>query len=732
MQKQKTAVSSGVAFVRHKHCKTGRQMQSSFVAKGALFGALMACHSAWAQEATGVSGDKVLPMVVIEGSQYPTREETGYKAEGTRVGKTKQNPKDIPQAVTVITEQLMHDRNAATLREALRNVAGVTFNAGEGGRIGDNITLRGYSAVSDLYLDNMRDAAQYNRDTFNLEQIDVLKGSSSMLFGRGSTGGVINQVSKTAKPIEMSEVNLTGGSNDYRRVTADLNTPITDKVAFRLNFMNLDAGSYRKGADFKSTGIAPTFSIGAGTENELNFSYYYLNTNNTPDYGVPYFKGKPIDVPLNRWYGLSTDYEKNLTQIWTGDYKKTFENGATWKTTVRHAQYDRDLRAVAPRLAGGVTSVSDSTVLNRQRQARGAKEETTAVQSDFAHNFKLFQLDNELLAGVEYLSEQATRWNNTSSIANPSTTVGNPTQPTLPANFGSSFYRVFQGKYTGGTYSAYIQDTLRIAPKWKMMAGLRYDKLDADYVNASNRDWNRTDKEFSNRFGLIYEPSDNSTVYVSYSTGFNPSAELYQLDTKGSNIPPEKTRNMEVGAKWNLLNNRLSTRVSLSRSEKTNERNTDLANPDIALLSGKRHTDALELEANGRITNDWEVFANYAYMKAKVDVGVGQSAGYTGKVPPNTPRSTASVWSTYHITPKFKVGTGVEYVGSRYATDDNATEIDAYTRVDALAEYSFNQHVALKLNIFNLFNKGYYEGIYRGHVLPGTDRAGQLTLTFKF
>ena len=232
----------------------------------------MASHSAWAQtsDASVSNNAEVLPTVVIEGNQYKTREQVGYKAEKTRVGKTQQDPKDIPQAVTVVTEQLMHEKNATTLREALRNVAGVTFNAGEGGRIGDNITLRGYSAVSDLYLDNMRDVAQYNRDTFNLEQLDVLKGSSSMLFGRGSTGGVINQVSKTAKPVAMSEVNLTGGTNDYRRVTADINTPINDKVAFRLNFMNLDAKSYRTGVDQKSTGVAPTLTIGEGTEDEVN------------------------------------------------------------------------------------------------------------------------------------------------------------------------------------------------------------------------------------------------------------------------------------------------------------------------------------------------------------------------------------------------------------------------------------------------------------------------------
>ena len=701
---------------------------------GVALSLLMTSHSAWAQTPAESTATERLPTVVIEGEGNKTREQVGYKAEKTRVGKTAQDPKDIPQAVTVVTQQLMHEKNATTLREALRNVAGVTFNAGEGGRIGDNITLRGYSAVSDLYLDNMRDVAQYNRDTFNLEQVDVLKGSSSMLFGRGSTGGVINQVSKTAKPVAMHEVNVTGGSNDYRRVTADLNTPITDNVAFRLNFMNLDAKSFRTGVDQKSTGVAPTLSIGAGTDDEWNLSYYYLNTDNTPDFGVPYFQNAPLNVPIERFYGMANaDYEQNKTGIATASYQKMFSNGATWKTTVRHAEYDRSLRGTAPRLAQGTSVITDSTVINRSRQSRGATEKTLGLQSDFNHAFDTGSVRHELIAGVEVLNEKATRWNNVSSIANPATTVaGGDLYPTLPANFNDSFTQAFQGAYKGNTYSAYVQDVMQFAPKWKFMAGLRYDRMSADYTNAQNLSYNRTDKEFSSRFGLIYAPNDAGMVYASYSTGFNPSAELYQLDPRGTNTPPEKTRNIELGTKWNLLDNRLAVRASLSRSEKTNERNTDLAEPDIYLLSGKRHTDAFELEASGRLTDKWELYANYAHMRAKIDQGVGTSAANVGNTPANTPKNTFSVWTTYKVMPDLKLGLGVEGVSSRFTADTNTTKIDGYRRVDAMIEYNFNKNLTAKLNVFNLLNKRYYEGIYRGHVVPGTSRAAQLNLTMKF
>lgn len=203
-----------------------------------------------------------------------------------------------------------------------------------------------------------------------------------MLFGRGSTGGVINQVSKTAQPVDSNEITVTGGSNSYKRATVDLNKAITDNVAFRLNAMDTKTTSERSGATSKRYGIAPTLTIGAGTQDEVNLSYY-LNENNVPDYGVPYVKGadgisRPLNVSTNRFYGLSNaDYERNQTGIATASYTHLFSNDSSIKTTVRDAHYSRDLRATAPRFADRnilESAVTDSTVINRQRQARGAKE----------------------------------------------------------------------------------------------------------------------------------------------------------------------------------------------------------------------------------------------------------------------------------------------------------------------------------------------------------------------
>jgi catecholate siderophore receptor len=676
--------------------------------------------------------DTTLPAVTVKDKR--DREEKGYQGDKTRVGKTPQLTKDIPQSVTIVSEQLIRERNADTFKEALRNVAGITFNAGEGGRIGDNITLRGYSAVGDLFLDGIRDIAQYNRETFNLEQIDILRGSASMLFGRGSTGGVINQVSKKARPVDSSEIAVTAGSFNYKRLTADLNKVINNDLSFRLNLMDTQTDTFRNDVTQKRWGVAPTLTWGAGTADEVTLAYYYLRDNNIPDYGVPYFNGRPLDVPIERFYGMSNaDYEKNQTGIATASYTHLFDNDTSVRAIVRKADYDRDLRAVAPRLIGSPAVVTDATGVNRQRQARGGAEHTLGAQVDFATKLKAAGMTHEVLVGAEYLEEKASRFSNTSALTNPTTTVGSDnTTPVLPANFDVSFNRTAYNSYTGHTASVYGQDTIEFLPKWKLLLGTRFDSMKADYARpAPAGPLSRGDDVWSYRGGLMYQPTKLSTYYVSYGSSFNPSAEAYQLDNRTANTPPEKSRNLELGAKWELLDGDMSVRTALFRSEKTNERNTDVASPDIAVLSGRRHTDGIEFESVGRISQQWEVFGNIALLRAKVDEASADQAGTKGKEPVNTPDYTYSVWTTYKLPGGWKVGGGLEGVGARFANATNTITVPGYKRVDALLEYAVKAY-AVKLNVFNLFNEKYYEGIYTGHVMPGTPRALQVTLTTKF
>jgi len=745
--------------------RPSRQHKHTSLGLGAMLCGMTLGSTLMAQAEDAIPSPTLETIHVTADRETPA--ESSYQGGTTQIGKLNQLPKDIPQSVSVITSKLMEDRNADTFREALRNVAGLTFNAGEGGRIGDNITIRGYSAVGDLYLDGMRDSAQYNRETFNLEQIDVLRGSSSMLFGRGSTGGVINQVSKEALLTDRHIINTTQGEYQYHRYTADLNQQLGETAAVRLNLMDTDTNSFRDKVHQERSGYAPTFSFGISTDNQFTLSHYHLEDDNIPDYGVPYFDpdgalvgtvvATPFDVDVSTYYGMSNvDYETNDTDITTFTYTHLFDKNTELTTRLRYADYERDLWAVAPRLitlpAAGTPAApiteSNITGVRRGHQGRGSNENTLTSQTDLITHFEFLNFQHELLLGNEMLKEEMDRWNNQTRnssgvvINNPDADAWNPyATPVLPAGYLEGIRREAFNYYDGKTYAFYFQDIVGLTDQWKILLGSRWDHFQTDYdrfvaatiippVPEHREKLERKDVVTSWRTGIMYQPSDQATYYISRGSSFNPSAELYQLDPRSENTPPEKSLNTEIGAKWELFDGELSLRTSLSRSTKLNERNTDLANPNVYLLSGKRHTDAIEVEATGHLTQHWEIFTAVAYMEGDIDEASVQQANTKGKEPINTPHYTFSLWNTYNLGKGWRLGAGVDGAGDRFSSATNTTLVPSYARWDSMLSYQEKKYL-VKLNVLNMFDKEYYEGVYTGHVQPGQTRTTQLTLEYK-
>ncbi len=772
---------------------------------------LMALSSTAGAEDKAPVADGPVPLLpevqVREDLDRPNSPNRGYQSGIVTSAKTKQLAKDIPQAITTVTEQLMLDSNADTMKNALRHVAGLTFNSGEGGRIGDNIMLRGFYSFGDLYLDGIRDVAQYNREVFHVEQIDVLRGSAAMLFGRGQAGGVINRVSKQPGLVDRTEVSATVGSYDYGRITADVNKVVGENAALRISAMKTDAGSSRKGVESEREGLAPTLRWGIGTKNEFSIGHLYLNTRNVPDFGVPFVTRAgmgtltdsqvtrtPLNVSARKFYGTSSDYEQNDTNITTGTWTHRFSQDTELRTVARLADYKRDLWAVAPRLPGGATTatVTDATVITRGRQARGGREDTGTLQSDLTTKFEFAGMKHEALMGVELLKERADRWAYTSvNVTAPTTTVGNP-DPTVavPALYGNR-NRFNPAGYEGFSYGVYAQDQIEFMPKWKLLLGLRHDRMDADYhtLNSTTRattDFNLKYNEWSYRSGLLYQPTDLSTYYLAWSDSFNPTADLYQLNNN-IRYDAERSRTLELGTKWELFEGALSVRTSVYRATKFNERNTDLEQANSAVLSKERHTDGIELEAAGRITDKWDIFGGVAVMKAQIDeqyegellgtfaqvsggaFAAGQAANanrlvYRGKynpysvgeTPRNTPDFTFNLWTTYRFMPNWRAGVGIEGKGSRLAYGigqcDSATQnatsglwsytacapiaqgkAPSFVRTDLMLAYELPKF-DVKLNVLNVFNKRYYEALYEngGFAVPGTERAFQLTVAVRY
>lgn len=713
---------------------------------------------AWAQQAATPTE---LPVVRARG---PAAEATGkdtVQAVTTRIGKGQQELRDVPQSVTVVTERLIDDRNLDTLKDALHQTAGVSFLAAEGGE--EDVRLRGFSlqATGDIFVDGLRDPAFYERDSFNWDRLEVLRGSASMLFGRGSTGGAVNQVSKLPSLYQLSEVAVTLGSGAYLRGTADLNIRTGDNAALRINAMATQADNY--GARISKEGIAPTLRWGIGTADEFLVGLYHLKNDNGINYGLPWLEGRILPVDPKTNYGLLSDVSKGSADTLTLGQVHRFANRSEWRSTLRAGRYTRDQRASAARLApaaaqpGGVAatqaSFSGNTVIRRSggtgTSAKIQSLDTLTFQSDIDTRFLALGFKHSVQAGVDATHDRFVGY----AAVNPSS--GPLLKPDIPAssNAGSGWVdeslrlvrrnRDFRSQALG----LYAQDLVQLAPAWKLLGGLRWDRFGGTYRTFSTADAtlgaltaerSRSDALWSHRLGALFQPTPSSSFHLSYGTSFNTSGDAYQYDAFGSNTPPERSRNIELGAKLDSASGDATLRLALFHSTKYNERNTDETSvtPTNYVLSGQRHAAGLEVDLAGRLTREWEVYLSYAWIPdAKVDRasavnGVTLIGETVGQRPGLTPRYSGTVWTTYQLSPKLRLGGGLN---ARSSDSPQQSTIVAphFITADLMAEYDAGP-VVFKLNGSNITNKAYADMLYRGHYIPGKPRTVQLTASAKF
>lgn len=692
-----------------------------------------------------------LDTVKVEATQNAER---GSYISGTAtLGKQKQALKDVPQAVSVITKQLMTDQGDSSLKEALKNVSGITFQAGEGGRAGDSVILRGFSAFGDTYRDGQRDTAQYNRDPFNDERIEVLKGASSMLFGRGSTGGIINQISKTPYAGTLTDLSTTVGTNDFYRATADINQALSDTAAIRLNVMGLKDGGADGVSQARRHGIAPSIAFGLNEPTTVVLSHMQLKESNTSFLGVPFDPNtrQPIDVPTDRYYGLkgmnNDDIESNIT---TARATHKFDSHNELAVQLRVGRFERQILDSQPRLSGVTagTPITDDTKLVYSGKLRGAIAENQILSADYSSQFMTGDLEHNLLAGVEFTRETQTddSISATSSISGIVASVGNP-----DASYSGGFSKARSRNFDTTNLAAYLTDTVTLSPQWKAMAGLRMDRLDGTYRTYSTSGSNlgeqtgearRKDRGLSYRTGLIFQPTQQSSYYLGYSSLMNPSGEAYQFDLSSGMTDtqkPERNKHMELGAKWELAEGDATFRTAIFRTEKLFERNTDALAPNVSILYAKRHTDGIEFEIAGRLSEKWEVFAGATFMNPVIDEGWRNNAASdhnAGAIAKYTAKRTANLWSTYKLDEQLTVGGGLYYVGKRYASDGTSDQSSTnfakgYLRADAMISYDAKPFT-VRLNVNNLTNEKYYDALYGGHAAAAAPREVQLTVGYKY
>jgi catecholate siderophore receptor len=698
-----------------------------------------------------------LPTVKVEATADPMEVNNGYQATETRVGKVKQDPHDVAQAVTSVTHQLMEEQQVGSLREALRNVSGLTFNAAEGGRAGDNMMLRGFYTFGDMYLDGIRDTAQYNRETFFLEQVDVLRGSASMLFGRGQAGGVINLVSKTPKRADAYTLTGSLGTETYSEVTADLNKRLGEDSAIRVNLMKRNEGSWRENPvtgtepEVDRGGAQVSLSLGMQTDNELNFSYLYLRNRDIPDYGFSFdsaTRAPNTNFSPDTFWGVDGNFDDSDVNVVTGSWTHRFSPKTELLTSLRYGDYERSYWARTP----SATVAPSDTGLNLPSTGVGPTRsmdyETLTLQSVLTSSFRAWDMKHEVVGGIEYLYEDSHR----ASLQNlGGTDAINPPdlEPYVESTTGAGL-----NNFNGNSYALYLQDTVEFIPFWKATLGVRRDQLDAEYSSASSPELSYG--EWSYRAALSYQPTETAHYYFGYSDSFSPTADLYQLTVAPQ--PPETSEVYEIGAKWMFFEGDLSFRTALYTATKYWERNTDLE-ATAAILTKKRRTNGIELEAAGRITPNWEVFTGLALMDSEIlevaeniNATTGAitvaNAGYEGQRARNTPEYTFNLWTTYKLGGGWKIGGGVEVKGDRYgyspsgsgavptlpgSTEFHPNTAPSYDRWDAMVAYE-QKSWAARLNVKNLFDEVYYDSLYDNgsFTVPGTGRQIILTGELKY
>jgi catecholate siderophore receptor len=709
----------------------------------------------------------VLPVVRATAKPDTQTGKETLRATSTTIGKGDTPLRDVPQSVTVITEKLIDDRNIDTLKEALKQASGVSFQAAEGAE--EDIRLRGFSlqASGDIFIDAIRDPAFYERDSFNWDKLEVLRGSASMLFGRGSTGGAVNQVSKRPFLFDDDEVALTVGSGEFWRLTADVNRMTGANSALRLNAMVNQADLWGAGID--KVGFAPTFRWGTGTRHEFTLGAYYLHNHNGIHYGLPWLA--PGDgagdwlwpTPPENYYGMASDYSESGTVQAYGNYVFRMADGGELRTAIRAAKYDRDQRASAIRFApaavqpDGVAvradTFGDDTVLNRGSNNKIMNMDTLYAQSDYSGKHGWLGRRHSVQAGVDFAHEDFENFAATVppgvDLTKPRTTVGAPDDGASVDEGARALTknRAFRNRAWG----VYAQDLVEVAPFWKVLGGLRWDRMDGTYRNLAiaaqpgnpcsvqpAETIGRQDSLPSGRFGVLYQPTEHQSYHFSYGTSFNTSGDAYQYDAGTVDVDPEKSRNIELGAKLDDASGRVTTRLALFHTTKYNERNrdADTVNACNYVLSGERHAVGVEIDVAGRLTPDWEIYLSYAWIPiAEVDSSSGAPGTEPeGSRPGLTPRHTGSVWTTYRVTPKFRVGGGLTARSSDVPVGlaaNSQIRAPGYVIGDLMAEYDFGD-VLLKANVFNVTDEHYADFLYRGHYVPGRPRTVQVSVAYRF
>ncbi|HEY1084356.1 MAG TPA: TonB-dependent siderophore receptor [Prosthecobacter sp.] len=699
-----------------------------------------------------------LPEVVVT-----AQSEKVYKPERLQSPKYSQPLRDVPQTVTVIPKQMIQDQGAQTLSEVMRNIPGVTMLAGEGGgaagTAGDTFFMRGFDATNSIFVDGVRNNGAITRDVFNLEQVEVFKGPTGSDTGRATASGYVNLGTKVPTLTVAYSGSAAVGSGEaslQRRFTVDGNLPVRQNgqdvlggTAFRLNGLYQDGGvPGRDVVERESYAIAPSLAFGLNEDVRVYLYSMHMRQDNIPDYGIPanaVMKDNALynsNISRSNFYGSNRDEEDVEQDSYTARIEWDINDSFTLRNQTYYSRNHRFAIITSPG-----NSLANGTV-NRSRNINERFNKIFTNQTNLTGEFNTGLLKHNLLAGFEYIWEEqyAPAWTGAGTMP-----PADATSPDPDDDIAGYHPRRNGNQYSIGetdTYALYLFDTISLGDKWQINGGVRWEYYQTSYyaqdvAGAPTADLSTSGDLLSWKLGVVYKPVPIGSIYLSYGlTKTPPGGANFALNTTNNNAnninaEPQESSNIELGTKWDLIQERLFLSAAIFRSENSNEITVDPTDPNNINRNSKRRVDGAEIGLTGQLSDNWSIYAGFAYLDASFAESANEAnAGSTLQW---TPKYSGSLWTTYRIHPKFTVGFGARYQGEIQRQNTNAPSVTspenpAYWVLDAMAQYQVTDKFSLRLNLYNLTDELYATSLNNngGRVNPGSPFSAMLTASYKF
>lgn len=690
----------------------------------AAYSETMVAASATVDAAADAADDK---PIIVEG------ERGNYGASRTSTGTKTDTPvKDIPQAMTIITEQQIEDQQLRSIADALYFVPGATPGTGESNR--DQITLRGNNTTADFFVNGIRDDVQYFRDFYNVDRLEVLKGPNAMIFGRGGGGGIVNRVTKRSSLIQRREVSSSLDSFGSLRFTGDFDQPLANNVGVRLNGVYENGDSFRRHVDLERYGVNPAVGILAGPDTRIDLAYEYYHDRRTTDRGLPSIGGKPLKGFDKIFFGDPDDsVAKADVHVAGFAVEHRFSDGLTLKNRTQYGDYDKfyqNVFANSAVLAPNPPAFPEQGVTLSAYNSRNDRRNLIS-QTDLIWENRLGGIDQTLLVGFEIGHQQSRNLRLSGTIIDGSRVpLSDPTQDKIVIY--ANGINDADNSTDASVAAVYIQDQIRISPMFEIVAGLRFDsfKLEVEDFHGAGTEFKRTDNLWSPRLGLIFKPIDKLSIYASYSRSYLPQSgdQFGGLTLTTAALKPERFDNYEIGAKWEPVEGLLAT-VAAYQLDRTNTRAID-PQTQQSVLTGAQRSKGIEVGLERSINDNWQISAGYAWQKAEITETT--AAAPEGRKVPLVPKHSLSLWMRYDFTDQLGAGLGAIARSKSYASISNSVSLPGYARIDGAVFYKITRDIEAQLNVENIFGADYFPTAHSdNNIAPAAPTTAKVGLRFR-